>query len=63
MITGEMLATGLRNAFIAIGFVCIFFGVIARGTNQTNRGLGMALIVVGAFMIAAATLGRLYGWW
>lgn len=63
MTDGETLATGLRNAFIAIGFVCIFFGVIARGTNETNRGLGMALIVVGAFMIAAATFGRFYGWW
>jgi len=60
---GDMLAAGFRNAFIVIGFVCIFAGLITRETSGTNRGLGMALVVVGAFMVVVATLGRLFGWW
>lgn len=60
---GDVLAAGFRNAFIVIGFVCIFLGLITRETGGTNRGLGMALIVVGAFMVVFATLGRLFGWW
>lgn len=60
---GDLLTTGLRNAFIVIGFVCIFAGLIVRESGQTNRGLGMALVVVGAAMIAVATLGRLLNLW
>ncbi|MCB2112151.1 MAG: hypothetical protein R3C42_02320 [Parvularculaceae bacterium] len=59
----EELATGFRNAFIVIGFACVFAGLLVRESGVTSRGLGMALVVVGAFMIAAATLGRLFGWW
>lgn len=63
MTFGDMLTAGFRNAFIVIGFVCMFFGLIVRGTGETSRGLGMALLVVGASMIVAATLLRLLGWW
>ncbi len=63
MTLSDMLAAGFRNAFIVIGFVCVFIGLITRQTNETNRGLGMALVVVGAFMIVLATIGRIYGWW
>ncbi|MCB2096618.1 MAG: hypothetical protein AB7F91_04915 [Parvularculaceae bacterium] len=63
MTFGDDLAIGFRNAFIVIGFVCVFVGLLVRESGVTSRGLGMALIVVGAFLIATATLGRLLGWW
>ncbi|HNR75842.1 MAG TPA: hypothetical protein PKM48_01840 [Parvularculaceae bacterium] len=59
----EELATGFRNAFIVIGFACIFVGLMVRESGVTSRGLGMALVVVGAVMIVAATIGRYIGWW
>lgn len=59
----DLLTAGFRNAFIVIGFGCIFAGLLVRRTGATSRGLGMALIVVGAVMIVAATAGRIYGWW
>lgn len=63
MTIGDMLTAGLRNSFIVIGFVCMFFGLIVRQTGETGRGLGMALVVVGALMAAFAILGRLFHWW
>ncbi len=62
MTLSDMLTTGFRNAFIVIGFVCMFFGLIVRETGETGRGLGMALLVVGASMVAIATAVRLLGW-
>ena len=63
MTFNDMLAAGFRNAFIVIGFVSMFVGLIVRETGETGRGLGMALIVVGATMIIVATALRLLGWW
>lgn len=63
MSISDLLTAGFRNAFIVIGFACIFGGLLVRRSGLTSRGLGMALIVVGAVMILAATAGRLYGWW
>lgn len=63
MTLGEDLAIGFRNAFIVIGFACIFVGLLVRESGITNRGLGMSLIVVGATLIVTATIGRLLGWW
>ncbi len=60
---GDMLTAGFRNAFIVIGFVCMFAGLIVRQTGVTSRGLGMALLVVGASMIVFATALRILGWW
>lgn len=60
---GDMMTAGFRNAFIVIGFVCMFSGLIVRETGETSRGLGMALVVVGAAMIVIATALRLLGWW
>jgi membrane-bound ClpP family serine protease len=59
----DWLAVSFRNAFIVVGFACIFLGLLTRGSRETNRGLGMALIVVGAALIVGATLGRYWGWW
>lgn len=59
----DLLTAGFRNAFIVIGFVCIFVGLIVRQTGETGRGLGMAGVVVGALMILATTFGRALGWW
>ncbi|MFZ5616132.1 MAG: hypothetical protein ACOZAA_02245 [Pseudomonadota bacterium] len=63
MTIGDLLAAGFRNAFIVIGFVCIFIGLITRETNPGNRGLGMALVVVGALMIVVSAVGRSFGLW
>jgi len=63
MTFADLLTAGFRNAFIVIGFVCMFFGLIVRETGETGRGLGMALLVVGASMVAMATAVRLLGWW
>ena len=63
MTIGDMLTAGFRNSFIVIGFVCMFSGLIVRQTGETGRGLGMALVVVGASMVVFATLGRLLHWW
>lgn len=63
MTLGDMLTAGFRNAFIVIGFVCMFFGLLVRETGETGRGLGMALLVVGGSMVAVATMVRLLGWW
>ena len=63
MTFADMLTAGFRNAFIVIGFVCMFFGLLVRETGETGRGLGMALLVVGASMIVFATAVRLLGWW
>lgn len=60
---GDIVAIEFRNASIVVGFLCIFVGLIARESSETNRGLGMALIVVGASMIVGAMLGRTLGWW
>jgi uncharacterized membrane protein len=60
---GDILAIEFRNAAIVVGFICIFVGLMTRETSDTNRGLGMSLIVVGAFMIVLAMLGRYFGWW
>lgn len=60
---GDILAIEFRNASIVVGFLCIFAGLITRESSATNRGLGMALIVVGATMIIFAMLGRAAGWW
>lgn len=59
----ETMTEGFRNAFIVIGFVCIFVGLIVRDTGETSKGLGMALLVVGASMVAFATVLRIFGWW
>ncbi|NWG91506.1 MAG: hypothetical protein HXY21_03220 [Parvularculaceae bacterium] len=63
MTFGDLLAIEFRNAAIVVGFLCIFVGLIARESSEANRGLGMALIVVGATMIALAMVGRYFGWW
>jgi hypothetical protein len=63
MTIADVVAIGFRNAFIVIGFVCIFIGLIAREVNELHRGIGMALVVVGALMVVAATLGRLWHFW
>lgn len=63
MTISDELATGFRNAFIVIGFACVFVGLLVRESGVTSRGLGMALVVVGAFLIVAATIGRYIGWW
>mgnify|MGYP001604136431 CR=1 FL=1 len=63
MTLGDMLTAEFRNAIIVIGFVCMFVGLLVRGSGETSRGLGMALLVVGATMVAAATIVRLLGWW
>jgi membrane-bound ClpP family serine protease len=60
---GDILAIEFRNASIVVGFICIFVGLITRETHEANRGLGMALIVVGATMIVLAMIGRGLGWW
>lgn len=60
---GDVLAIEFRNAAIVIGFVCIFAGLLTRESSETNRGLGMALIVVGASMIVFAMVGRALDWW
>lgn len=63
MTIGDLLTAGFRNAFIVIGFVCVFVGLFARQAGDTNRGLGMALVVVGIVMILLASAGRFFGWW
>lgn len=63
MTLSNLLTIGFRNAVIVVAFLCILGGLIMRETNETNRGLGMALVVVGAVMIALATAGRYFGWW
>ena len=63
MTFADMLTAGFRNALIVIGFVCMFFGLLVRETGETGRGLGMALLVVGASMVVFATAVRLLGWW
>jgi len=63
MTLGDLLTSGFRNAFIVIGIVCALIGLAVRQAGETSRGLGMALVVVGAFMIVSATLGRALGWW
>lgn len=60
---GDLLAIEFRNAAIVVGFLCIFIGLATRESNAANRGLGMALIVVGAVMILIAMAGRYLGWW
>lgn len=63
MTFAELAAIAYRNASILIGLVCIFVGLLVRETNETNRGLGMALVVVGACMILVAMTGRYFSWW
>lgn len=63
MTLGDLMAAGFRNAFILIGFACVFIGLVTRRSSGVNRGLGMALVVVGVFMVVFATLGRMRHWW
>ncbi len=63
MTFAEIAAIAYRNASILVGLVCIFAGFLVRESNETNRGLGMALVVVGACMIVIAMAGRYVGWW
>ncbi len=60
---GDLLAIEFRNASIIVGFLCVFVGLIARESNEANRGLGMALVVVGVVMVLIAMAGRYFGWW
>jgi uncharacterized membrane protein len=63
MTFAELAAIAYRNASILVGLACIFAGLLVRESNETNRGLGMALVVVGACMIVIAMTGRYVGWW
>ena len=63
MTFSDILAIEFRNAAIVVGFLCIFVGLITRETGHAYRGLGMALVVVGATMIVMAMAGRSFGWW
>lgn len=60
---GDLLAIEFRNASIIVGFLCVFVGLIVRESNEANRGLGMALVVVGVVMVLIAMAGRYFGWW
>ena len=59
----EQIPAGFRTAFIVTAFLSIFIGLIMRETSPTNRGFGMALIVVGALMMVIAAAGRYLNWW
>ncbi len=59
----DVMAVAYRNASILVGLGCIFIGLLVRESNETNRGLGMSLLVVGATMIVIASFGRYFGWW
>lgn len=53
----------LRNALIVVGLICVFLGLVLRGRGISNKGIAVALLVVGFFMILAAPAGRLANWW
>jgi hypothetical protein len=59
----DLIPGGLRNASIVVAFLCIVAGFLVRESSETNRGLGMALIVVGGVMIATVIAGRYFNWW
>lgn len=59
----DLIPGGLRNASIVVAFLCIVGGFLVRESSETNRGLGMALIVVGGVMIVTVIVGRYLHWW
>lgn len=63
MTLDELWPVDLRNALIVVGLICVFLGLLMRGRGISNRGIAVALLVVGFFMILAAPAGRLAHWW
>ncbi|MEQ8935957.1 MAG: hypothetical protein RIE56_09235 [Amphiplicatus sp.] len=53
----------LQEAFLIVGVLCIGAGLAFRDRGISNRGLSMALIVVGAACAIAGPLGRRLGVW
>lgn len=52
-----------KEAMLTVGLVCVAAGLILRQQRLELRGLGMALVAVGALMIAAWPAGRYFQIW
>lgn len=52
-----------QEAFIAVGVLLVIAGLALRDRGETNRGLAMALIVVGVFCAILGPAGRRFGLW
>lgn len=59
----EAMAVTLKEALIIVGVLCVTAGLIARQLAGVNKGLGVALIIVGILMIVAWPLGHTVGLW
>lgn len=53
----------MRDAFLVVGVLCVIGGGLLRQRNGLTKGFSIALVVVGAAMIAAALLGGAANWW
>lgn len=59
----EAMAVTFKEALIIVGVLCVAAGLIARQHAGANKGLGVALIIVGTLMIVAWPLGRMIDLW
>jgi len=60
---GDALPVTFREALIIVGVICVAFGMLARDAAGVNKGLGVALIVVGVMMIVAWPFGHMAHLW
>lgn len=59
----DAMRVSFKEALIIVGIVCVAFGMLAREAAGANKGLGVALIVVGVMMVAASPLGHMAHLW
>lgn len=59
----EAIPVTLKEALIIVGVLFVAAGLVARHAAGVNKGLGVAMIIVGILMIVAWPLGRMAGLW
>jgi uncharacterized membrane protein len=59
----EQMPFAARDALVAIGLLTAVAGMFVRENREASRGIGMAMIVVGAMLVLAGPVGHALHWW